>query len=474
MLFNSYAFVVLLLSTLLVYYLDVAKKRQVPILIVSSAVFYGYEAPKLLILLGGSVLLNAIVSFQTCYANKSHFRQYRFWYLFAGITLNLVILGFFKYAGLIYNTLFGPNNAGSSMAYWLSSIPLPIGISFFTFQGISLIIDTYWERDRQTLHLPIPKNLLDHIKNVAFFLIFFPQLVSGPITKAHEFLPQIKTKVFRDIKWQYVFSNLVLGYFFKMVIADNLKDQTIFNMTNYAVWSSATLITLLFGYSMQIFADFAGYSLIALGLAALFGYELPINFNFPYISKSFSEFWTRWHMSLSSFLREYLYIPLGGNRTGSLRTYINLLIVMGLGGLWHGAAWSYAVWGLAHGLALVVERFIAGREKETPESQIISVLRMLFVFAYVSLAWLLFRFPEFSDAKNYLRSIFTNWHFAHNKTAVFNILCYSLPAIAYHAAYLFRRTNVLYESKLTPVYALILFFILTNSGAPGAFIYFQF
>src|SRR5262249_19203777 len=148
-------------------------------------------------------------------------------------------------------------------------------------------------------------------------------------------------------------------------------------------WSSVTLLALLFGYSMQIFADFAGYSLIALGLAGLFGYRLPTNFNYPYIAESFSEFWTRWHISLSSFLRQYLYIPLGGNRAGTFRTYRNLMIVMVLGGLWHGAAWSYAIWGSVHGLALVVERLATGGRPRRASPTWLRVIKASLVFAFV-------------------------------------------------------------------------------------------
>jgi len=261
-----------------------------------------------------------------------------------------------------------------------------------------------------------------------------------------------------------------------MVVADNLKDFTFWITYPYFQnLSSFTLIFLLFGYSMQIFADFAGYSLIAMGLAGLFCYKFPVNFNFPYISTSFSEFWQRWHISLSSFLKEYLYIPLGGNKKGTIRTYINLFVTMFLGGVWHGAAWSYAVWGTVHGSALAVERFLKGKIK-LKESRTISVVKGIIVFIFVTLAWLLFKLPDFSHVKAYLSSLKSNFFLEDNYAIITYILIYSFPVVLYHAAYLwksqisflaFRRMEYLF-------YGLMIFMILVNSGSPGAFIYFQF
>ncbi len=178
----------------------------------------------------------------------------------------------------------------------------------------------------------------------------------------------------------------------KSFVADNLQAQTSFFMVypNFQTVSSLTLITLVFGYSIQIFSDFAGYSLIAIGLAKLFGYELPKNFNFPYISKSFSEFWTRWHISLSSWLKEYLYFPLGGNRKGIYRTYINVFIVMLLGGLWHGASLNYLVWGAYHGLLLIIEKIFSN-----VKINLFNSLKIIIVFIFVSFGWLLFKFDSF-------------------------------------------------------------------------------
>jgi alginate O-acetyltransferase complex protein AlgI len=193
-----------------------------------------------------------------------------------------------------------------------------------------------------------------------------------------------------------------------MVIADSLKEFTFWiSFPHFQGFKTLPLLAMLFGYSCQIFADFAGYSLIAIGLAKLFGYDLLKNFDFPYISTSFKEFWKRWHISLSSFLMEYLYIPLGGNRKGKTRTYINLLLTMFLGGLWHGAAWSYAVWGTFHGMALAIERFL-GDKVRLKKNFALEVLKGLMVFTFVTLAWLLLKLPQFAHVIHYFRSLVKN------------------------------------------------------------------
>lgn len=468
MLFNSFSFIVLLLITMIIYYIPrLSKQHQVNVLILASLIFYSWNNVSLVALLLFSAGINIITSYYIG-TKKTKSPKLIAW---IGVCSNLFILAFFKYAGLISLTFFDANSIGE----FLITIPLPIGISFFTFQGISLVVDVYKENHFKNSEI-ISESLLQHAKNTLFFISFFPQLVAGPIVKAHEFLPQINQKKFRDINWNKCFSEIVLGYFLKMVVADNLKDFTFWIAYPYfQAQDSFSLITMLFGFSFQIFADFAGYSLIAIGIARLFGYNLNDNFNFPYISSSFREFWKRWHISLSSFLQEYLYIPLGGNRKGNTRTYINLMITMVLGGLWHGAAWSYAVWGAFHGLALAIERFFM-KHNPPKEKTYIRVLRTLFIFCMVSLAWLLFKLPEFSNVVDYLKCIGSNFNKRANVGLIANILMYSSPVVLYHIYYLYM-TN--FEGRLIKrfkfvLYGLLIFFIITNSGIPGSFIYFQF
>jgi alginate O-acetyltransferase complex protein AlgI len=473
MLFNSLEFLILLTAAFFLYYLPPLRAWQVPMLLASSLVFYGWNHPSLTLLLLLSIAINAVSSHRVCFGPSGA----RLFWAALGAGVNLAILIFFKYSGMLYRTFSDAEPASGSIGSFLIHLPLPIGISFFTFQGISLIIDTYRGSRGGDAAFRLEPSFRRHLLIISFFKAFFPQLISGPIVKAKEFLPQIRDKSFRDIDWNLCGRKLILGFFLKSVIADQLKDQTFWITPSYFQnCSSLTLVALLFGYSIQIFSDFAGYSLIAIGIAGLFGYELPENFNWPYLSRSFSEFWTRWHISLSSWLRQYLYIPLGGNRKGGFRTYLNLFIVMFLGGLWHGAAWSYAIWGTWHGLLLAIERLLGKNEVQDGAHPVAVLLRIMLVFTLVTLGWLLFRLPEFSEALLFLRCLLTNGGKAHSMMILYAVTVFSLPVVLLHLAALYRdRRGRAFPAWLdTLAYAMMLFFIFTNSGEPGEFIYFQF
>jgi len=391
-----------------------------------------------------------------------------------GVFFNILVLSFFKYSPLFGNILKEFDNV-NGVGEFLILVPLPIGISFYTFQGVSLVVDLFRSNHQSECPLfKVNKNFKIHYVNTIFFISFFPQLVAGPIVKAYEFYPQIKIKYFKDVDLYGVVKILILGYFLKMVIADNLKDQTFWMTYPYfEALSSLTLASLLIGYSVQIFSDFAGYSLIAIGVAKLYGYNLPTNFNFPYISKSFSEFWSRWHISLSSWLKEYLYIPLGGNRKGEYRTYINLAIVMLLGGLWHGAAWSYMVWGGYHGTLLVLERYLKSMII-LPSSKYIQFIKIIVVFTFVTFGWLLFKLPEFNQVLLYIQSLINNTDINHNKGLIILVFFYSFPVFIYYLNYLIDvKFKKEYFSNIY-TYAIMMFLIVTNSGSSGEFIYFQF
>lgn len=466
--FNSFPFLGLVLITFLIYYLPRFSKNQVHILIGSSLFFYAYNKPILLLLLICSASINVLTSYNVVYGKHNR----RKFFATMGVLCNLLVLAFFKYSSLISRTFFETHG---SIGEFLLTVPLPIGISFYTFEGISLLIDVFKKNDPDKKKL-IPISFNKHAQRVLLFISFFPHLIAGPILRAHDFLPQINSKLFKDIQWERCFKYLVLGYFFKMVIADNLKDFTFWIAVPYLQgYTSITLIILLLGYSCQIFADFAGYSLIAMGLGRLFGYELINNFNFPYISTSFKEFWTRWHVSLSSFLREYLYLPLGGNRKGNLRTYFNIIVTMFLGGLWHGAAWSYAVWGTFHGAALVIERILSSKIK-IKSSFVIVIIKRTIVFCSVTLAWLLFKLPDFTQVIAYINSIIINCSFSFDYPICLPIIMYSAPVFIYHYLYLFKDTKAFsfVKSNEYILYGAMIFLILTNSGSSSAFIYFQF
>ena len=471
MLFTNLSFFVLLAVTFIFYYLPAFRKLQVFILVAASFVFYAYHTPLLLLLLIFSITLNAVTSYQVYFGKQQSQKAYAT----AGVVINLALLAFFKYSPLVSKMFF---STGSIVGDFLLNIPLPIGISFFTFHGISQLVDLYRGKNIPKDGTFIPKSWGMNWLYTSLYISFFPQLVAGPITKSYNFLPQIKPKFIKDIPWESAICFLILGYFLKMVIADNLKEQTFW--MNFPLFNSKqnslTLASLLVGYSIQIFTDFAGYSLIARGLAELFGYNLPVNFNYPYISASFSEFWTRWHISLSSWLREYLYFPLGGNRKGNLRTYLNLMIVMFLGGLWHGAAWSYAVWGSFHGLALAAEKFFNNNfgTKTTPKWMTFHRLK---VFIFVTFAWLLFKLPRFGQAVGFLKYLFSNFR-GHplRGPIIINIIVYSIPILALHIYYLNKEKTQfeLPRSVKAAFYSIMLFLIFVNNGPAGEFIYFQF
>ena len=466
MLFNSFSFFIFIVITFFLYYLPLFKRHQISILIIASVFFYAYDNPWLLSLLFSSVLINSYLSYYVAFGQRKKL------VVTLGVVFNLSILAFFKYSPLLEVTFFDINHTFGS---FLLSIPLPIGISFFTFEGISLLVDVYKSKD------PISEKIVDvslykHMHKSLFFIVFFPHLVAGPILKADDFYPQISNKKIIDIDFNSCFRYLVVGYFLKMVIADNLKEYTFWiEYPYFETQSSVALLSMLIGYSCQIFADFAGYSLIALGLAKLFGYRLAENFNFPYISLTFKEFWKRWHISLSTFLMKYLYIPMGGNRNGKVKMFLFLFLTMVIGGLWHGAAWSFAVWGAFHGFLLIVERIIPSLNYS---NLFVRFIKRCWVFTCVTFAWLLFKLTNFEQAIFYLKCIATNLDFHLNWQICINIFVYSLPIFLYHFLYLVKLRHKSWEIFFNKIdfiiYGFMLFLIFTNSGIAGSFIYFQF
>lgn len=479
MLFNSWPFVILTLTSLIVYYLPILRKYQVYVLLTACLCFYAYDNLSMLLLLIVSVIVNAVSSYGAMYGSKPRV------YATVGIVVNLSILCVFKYGGQISETFFDSNEG---IGHFLCSLPLPLGISFYIFSGISLVLDAFRGKFDEGQNSLRPA-FLNHFRSTFLYICYFPKLLAGPIIKSKQFFSEISPKYYSHINWSIVFKSLVLGYFLKMVIADNLKDHTFWMAYPYfETRSTSLLILMLFGYSIQMFADFAGYSLIAIGVSALFGYKLPTNFNFPYISTSFREFWKRWHITLSQFLMEYLYISLGGNRKGKIRTYLNLLLTMMLGGLWHGAAWSYLVWGTFHGICLVIERAICGRRENCIQfgsnyiaEKISRYVSMLFVFVLVSFGWLLFKLSNFSEAVIYVKCIFSNYTSIGNtiyKMVLSRfIYMYMLPILLYYYIYCNKDKNWMKKYILKYDYILygaMLFLIITNSGSASSFVYFQF
>jgi alginate O-acetyltransferase complex protein AlgI len=303
--------------------------------------------------------------------------------LAASIVTNLGLLFFFKYFNFFLENFNGA--FGLHVALW--HIILPIGISFYTFETLSYVIDVY---RRVT---PPARSILDY----AIFITFFPRLVAGPIMRGQQFLPQLEHGiVLASDNFALGAQIFVRGLLKKMVVADNvavLVDQV------YAApgaFSPATVWLAVFAYSVQILCDFSGYTDMAVGLGRIMGIQLPPNFNLPYTAQSITEFWQRWHISLSTWLRDYLYIPLGGNRKGPARTHVNLLLTMLLGGLWHGASWNFVVWGGLHGFYLVIERVFRGEARAAPANwtRVRAWLKAAWIFVLVSMTWVFFRSPS--------------------------------------------------------------------------------
>jgi alginate O-acetyltransferase complex protein AlgI len=454
MTFTSWQFGVFVAIVFGAYYLPPFRTLQIQLLVIASLFFYGYGQPELLPLL-------AVAAFGTYLFLILALRTRPIW-LPIGIAFNLTLLAFFKYKFLFVEPA-AASLVGVAPIDFLLRLPLPIGISFFVFHNISLLVD-----------LTRQKSAAPDLKSVFLYIIFFPQLVSGPITRAEMFMPQIKPKYFADVPFVEAAKWILTGSFFKLYVANNLNEMTSYMaFPLYETLQTQDRWLLVFLYSYQIYADFFGYSAIAIGLALLFGYRLPINFNLPYTSTSFSEFWTRWHMSLSSWLRTYLYIPLGGNRHGSFRTYLNLMIVMGLGGLWHGAGLSYLMWGLLHGFLLVIERPFMAR-LQSIDSTVFRTARIGVVFVCVTMLWIFFKLPNFDHAIGYLSGMFAPSTNPNPPKLFYNLaLLYSLPVIIQHlvSRSLFERTLRGVEPYLYGSMAALMYL---EAGPETAFIYFQF
>ncbi len=314
------------------------------------------------------------------------------------ILILLLILGVFKYYNFFIDSFEWLTGIGSSI-----KIILPLGVSFYIFSAISYIIDVY--RKKYSANKSIIEVLL--------FMSFFPKLLSGPIIKADLFFKQITN--LNSLKWSNIEIGIqlfVVGFFKKMVLANRI--ETFVNDIFYApvAFDGLTLLWGVVSYSLVIYFDFSGYSDMAIGVSKMFGFDFPDNFNFPYLAQNITEFWKRWHISLSSWLKEYVYFPLGGNREGRLRAFVNLFLTMLLGGLWHGAAWTFVVWGAFHGLALIIHKIFvqwkeAKFENKKAYSSVWNIISVVITFSFVTFCWIFFKATSFKNAAEIIKGIFT-------------------------------------------------------------------
>jgi len=442
-------------------------------LLIASYYFYMNWKPVYAILIFLSTLITWVCGILM---DKSSDKKHKKGYLVLSLLINFGILFIYKYLNFL-------NEVGSDLLNLLGirwEVPnfdllLPVGISFYTFQAVGYTIDVYRGDLKAENHFGI----------YALFVSFFPQLVAGPIERAKHLLPQ-----FRETKY-FSITNLVeglrlalWGYFLKLVLADNLAQyvNAVFNNVEFHSGSSFALASVLFGF--QIYGDFAGYSLIAIGVAKIMGFDLMTNFKRPYFAQNIASFWSRWHISLSTWFKDYLYIPLGGNRVSGLRTYFNLFFTFFVSGIWHGANYTYVVWGALHGMYLVIEKLLgikkgkAGNGKENLGSYF---LKIVATFLLVCFAWIFFRANSIGDAWHIIASIL---HFQQGTLFVkYEVLFVSFIALAtvllkecYEEFYITTKIMILENSYVQVVLYAVIFSMILLLGVfnSGQFIYFQF
>ena len=438
-------------------------KLQNIALLLSSYIFYGYWDWRFL----GLIIF---VTFQTfffgaCIYNTKNKKKY---FLFISIFINILILCFFKYfnffsaelANLI--KLFSLKLNSSTL-----NIILPVGISFYIFQTLTYLIDIYKKK------IVPEKSFI----NYATFVAFFPQLVAGPIERASNLLPQFNKVTSINSKIFYLGLKIIIfGLFLKIFIADNLASTVDDIFSNYKYYSGGSLTLGVVYFSIQIYSDFCGYSLIAIGVAKCMGFELMINFNTPYFSTSIQDFWRRWHISLSSFFKDYFYILLGGSREGKLKTSKNLIYTFTISGLWHGANWTFILWGFFHGIILILQKFISLKYYKLSKLKFLRTFFSWFITIFlVAILWIIFRSETIWDAFNYMTKIIFEFQIPTSRRS-------ALPLVFYYLIvdlFLFKNNDlkkVLLNKSYIEIFilALMLMLVLGSNNLTQNFIYFQF
>lgn len=478
MLFSSLIFLFLFLPITIGLYLIAPKIGKNTVLLLASLLFYAWGGVSYLLVLIVSILLNHAIAIGI---NKGTDKKRKRW-LASGVILNVLILATFKYLDFAIENVNGLLQL-FQIRFELTEpgIKLPIGISFFTFQQMSMLWDVYRNEKREKLSL----------SDTALYVAFFPQLIAGPIVRYHDIIGQIRDRVPDAGLFRSGVQRFILGLFRKVVIAntcaelvDRIMSMNTVELNPALAWFGLSL------FAIQLYFDFAGYSDMAIGLGRMFGFRILENFNFPYISKSVQEFWRRWHISLSNWFKDYVYIPLGGNRLGVSRTYVNLFAVFLLTGFWHGATWNFVLWGLIHGIFLVVERL--------GWKSVLDRLPGFVSWAYTIGVWVVslafFRIRNFSDSLDYLSAMF-GMNESISDVSPFDLLnleygvvlaialISSSKLLHYLKSWIQRQTAMMSESlqllfemaKASGLVAVFVFCImLINAGSFDPFIYFRF
>lgn len=473
-LFNTGFFMFLFTGFMGIYaFLYQTHRSKITFVTLFSLFFYYKSSGVYFLVLIGSTLVDYTLA-NFIYKSKSKDDR-KFW-LVVSLIVNLGLLGYFKYSNFILSIFSEIGN----QPFEPLDIFLPVGVSFFTFQSLSYTIDIY----RGTLK-PV-KNIFDY----AFFVSFFPQLVAGPIVRAHDFIPQLykPTFVSKEMFGRALFL-ISCGLFKKAIISDyisvNFIDRIFDNPTLYSGFEN---LIAVYAYALQIYCDFSGYSDMAIGIALLLGFEFCLNFDSPYQSNSITDFWRKWHMSLSTWLRDYLYISLGGNKLGKLRTYFNLFVTMLLGGLWHGASFNFIFWGALHGTGLAAHKYYLEMKAKMSNSFTRffdnKLVATLVTFHFVCFCWIFFRAPNFDIAKQLLNQIANNFNgkiaftfiTSYYKIVLLMIIGYALHFVPkkYEVMVLNWFTQSTTPIKLAFMLAVIILFIQVKSAEIQPFIYFQF
>ncbi len=387
MLFSSITFLFIFLPlTLLLYYLVPFRMKNY-VMLAASLIFYAWGEPVYIILMILSIILNYFCG-QDIYEKRDNARAMKMSLMF-GVVMNLLILGFFKYYGLLMDTI----NAILPIDIPYRVLALPIGISFYTFQAMSYLIDIYRKEVKPQ----------ENVLYFALYISMFPQLIAGPIVRYIDIEEQLKERSINSTKFGEGAMYFIRGLAKKVVLANTFGS--VYEQVAAMQMGSFSTLTAWVGaiaYAFQIYFDFGGYSDMAIGLGKMFGFEFLPNFNYPYIAKSITDFWRRWHISLSTWFREYVYIPLGGNRCTPSRHILNLLIVWMLTGLWHGAQWNFMFWGLYYGVILILEKYLWGSKIE----KLPSAVQHIYAFVLVLFGWVFFFSPTLGYAGQYLKVMF--------------------------------------------------------------------